>query len=69
MLESNPTVPSDQTRRAEESDAVASHASHYDLGDDSAEEVEVEESSPEVARHYREMTDKGAKVRGEGETP
>jgi len=62
------TTPSDATRAAEETEASASHQA------DRPPTAEEEQAAPaeageETGKDYKEMAERGANVRGEGEIP
>jgi len=60
------TRPTNPTR---ESEVRAAHAEHAPGSDPTPEEERAADKNkpdPEVAEHYREMTERGANQRGEG---
>ena len=62
------TTPDDATKAQEEKEAQAAHTA----GGAARPEEEAaapDQASEGVAEHYEEMTEKGAHVKGEGETP
>ena len=62
------TTPSDATKAEEELEAQAPHTA--DRPPTSEEDSEAPtETSPETEKAYKEMTEKGAAVKGEGELP
>ena len=63
------TVPSKETRAAEATEAEVAHSAPDDHPEASSDAPDGSEASAEVAGHYREMTDKGARVQGEGQLP
>lgn len=62
------TTPSEATRAAEEAEAAASHQADRPP---TAEEEQAapEQASPETAKDYKEMAERGAEVKGEGQIP
>ena len=61
------TKPSRATREEEERDARVKAGA--DAIDDSTSPATDAEADPEVAEHYEEMTERGARQRGEGRLP
>jgi len=66
-MTSKPTKPSKATRAEEELDArVEAGADEIDESAFPKKDLDID---PEVAEHYEEMTERGAKQRGEGRLP
>jgi hypothetical protein len=63
------TKPSSETRAAEREEAAAEHDADRPPTEDEERAVADREADPEVAEHYEEMTERGAKQRGEGRIP
>lgn len=63
------TQPNEQTAATERDEASAAHEApqRADEREEKAAEEARNEVDESVREHYREMTDKGAKVKGEGE--
>jgi hypothetical protein len=69
-MEGEHTEVSDATRRAEQDEARAPHAPDRPPTREEAEAAgDGEGADPEVARHYQEMSEIGAEVKGEGQIP
>jgi hypothetical protein len=66
-MTSKPTKPSRATRDEEELDAKVPAGA--DEIDERAFPKQDPDLDPEVAEHYEEMTERGAKQRGEGRLP
>ena len=66
-MTSKPTKPSKATRAEEELDARVEAGA--DEIDERAFPKQDPDLDPEVAEHYEEMTERGAKQRGEGRLP
>ena len=66
----NDSRPSDETRAAEDEDArVHAGADEEPTADEEAAAERAEKNDPSVAEHYEEMTERGAKQKGEGRLP
>jgi hypothetical protein len=64
------TRPSDKTRAAEDEDAqVHAEADDMPTEDEEAAAERAGKPDPEVAEHYKEMTERGADQKGEGRLP
>jgi hypothetical protein len=63
------TRPDDATRAAERAEATAEHDADRPPTDDEARRADALEPDPEVAEHYEEMAERGAKQEGEGRIP
>jgi hypothetical protein len=64
-----PTSPSDRTREAEQKEARTKVHADREPTPDEEKLAERDELDPEVAEHYEEMTERGAKQKGEGRVP
>jgi hypothetical protein len=66
-----PTRPSDATRNEEERDAQVRPGNRTAsvLSSDEPQAEPPTEVDDDVAEHYREMTERGARQKGEGRTP
>ena len=63
-----PTDPTDETRQAEEADALARHDADREPTEDETRVAEAEgDLDPSVAEHFEEMDRLGADVKGEGQ--
>jgi hypothetical protein len=63
----DPIDPTEETRRAEQAEARATHGSDREPTDEEARIAESQEPVDEsVARHFEEMNEIGANVEGEG---
>lgn len=60
------TKPNAETRATEREEANAPHVSDREPTADEASSAEVLELDPEVAKHEKEMAERGAKQKGEG---
>jgi hypothetical protein len=64
------TRPSDETRAAEAEDArQQASADETPTPDEEAAAERAGELDPEVAEHYEEMAERGARQKGEGRLP
>jgi hypothetical protein len=62
------TTPDDATRAEEEKEAHAEHVAGEAANAEQAADAPTE-AGDGVSEHYHEMTEKGAHIQGEGETP
>lgn len=62
------TTPSEATRVHEQAEAAAPHQADRPPTQDE-ERAAPDGASPETAQDYQEMTETGARVKGEGEIP
>ena len=60
------TKPTSETRTAEAEEAKAPHVSDREPTEDEAAAAEVLELDPEVAKHEKEMAERGKNQQGEG---
>ncbi len=63
------TEPDEQTRQAESEDARSPHQPDRAPSPEEEELAEELSPDPEVARHYEEMAETGAEIKGEGQIP
>lgn len=61
------TKPDAATRAAERREAEQPHSAGRGPTADEALHADSHEARPDVAQHYREMTERGAHVEGEGD--
>ena len=64
--ENDRTKPSAETRAAEREEADAAHDSDRPPTSEEEQATEGLEADPDVAKSYEEMTERGAKQKGEG---
>ena len=71
MTSQRPTRPSGKTREEEERDAQVRPGNRTAsvLSADEPQSEPPADVDDEVAEHYREMTERGAQQKGEGQTP
>jgi hypothetical protein len=61
------TTPDEGTVRADERDATKEHSADRPPTEEEAEDAEQLELDPKTAEAYREATERGANVKGEGQ--
>jgi hypothetical protein len=69
VADKDTTRPSEQTRNAERSDASVHSGADRMPTPDEEQIADSLENDPEVAQHYEEMAERGAKQPGEGRIP
>lgn len=62
------TTPNDATRASEDSEATAAHQADRPPTTEE-EQAAPTEASGETSKDYKDMTERGANVKGEGELP
>jgi hypothetical protein len=66
---SEPTRPNDKTRDAERDDARTTAHADREPTEDEAKTAEALKNDSEVAKHEKEMAERGANQKGEGRLP